>query len=360
MNALSREIQRQIQAGGPITFAQFMDMALYTFGIGYYERPDRVGRRGDFVTSVSTGPLFGQLLAFQLAEWLDGDCPEGKVQLVEAGANDGRLAADILEWLGRHRPDLASRLEYCIIESSPVRQKWQARTLRSWISNVKWKPDISDLGKRQINGVVYSNEFLDALPVHRLAWDANASRWQEWRVVAAKDGFAWQLSEPSADLTGCLPPTPPELAKVLPDGFVAEVSPIAINWWGAAARALKRGKLLTIDYGFSAESWLRPDRPHGSLRAYIRHHASADLLARPGEQDLTADVNFSALEEAGRAAGLGPGTLVRQEKFLAQIVAKIHARPESFSPWDRKSARQFLTLAHPEHLGRPFQVLVQY
>jgi len=360
MNALAREIRRQIERGGPMTFARFMEMALYAPGLGYYERPGRIGRGGDFFTSVSTGPLFGQLLAFQFAEWLDSECPEGRFQVVEAGAHDGRLAADILDWLDRHRPDLISRLEYCMVESSPARRPWQEKTLRSWKSNLKWVPNIGDFGKRQIDGIVFSNEFFDALPVHRLAWDAKESRWREWRVIVARDGFTWHLDDLAADLDGRLPPVPAELARVLPDGFIAEVSPIASDWWRTAGRALRRGKLLTIDYGFSAENWLRPDRPRGALRAFAGHRASADLLAQPGEQDLTADVNFFALEEAGRAEGLGAAILVRQSKFLTQILAKIHAKPEAFAPWDRKSARQFQTLAHPEHLGHPFQVLIQY
>jgi len=178
MNNLSHFLQRQINSGGPITFAQFMDTALYAPGLGYYERPARIGRDGDFFTSPAAGPLFGQLLAFQLAEWLSNELPEGKVQLVEAGANDGSLAADILEWLGRHRPGLLSRLEYCIVESSSVRRNWQAATLRSWTASLKWMADIRDFAKREINGIVFSNEFLDALPVHRLAWDAENSHWR--------------------------------------------------------------------------------------------------------------------------------------------------------------------------------------
>lgn len=360
MNELAREIRRQIESDGPVTFARFMEMALYAPGFGYYERPERIGRDGDFFTSVSTGPLFGQLLAFQFAEWVDSELPEGKFQVVEAGAHDGRLAADILDWLGRYRPDLVSRLEYFLVESSAARRAWQEKTLRPWTQNVKWVSSIGDFGEPGISGIVFSNEFFDAFPVHRLAWDAQQSRWREWRVVMAQDTFAWKLDMPAGALDGRLPAVPPELAAVLPDGFITEVSPAALDWWGAAGAALRRGKLLTIDYGFSAENGLRPDRPQGSLRAFAGHHVSDDLLAQPGEQDLTADVNFFALEKAGRAAGLGPGHLIRQSKFLTQIVAKIQARPEGFAPWDRKTARQFQTLAHPEQLGHRFQVLIQY
>jgi SAM-dependent MidA family methyltransferase len=116
---------------------------------------------------------------------------------------------------------------------------------------------------------------------------------------------------------------------------------------------------LTIDYGFAGDGWFRPERPQGTLRAFRRHRASVDLLAHPGGQDLTAHVNFSALEEAGRAAGLRTEGLLRQGQFLTRILAQTHARPETFEPWNQQRVRQFQTLTHPEHLGERFQVLVQ-
>jgi SAM-dependent MidA family methyltransferase len=360
MNALSREIRLEIERLGPMMFARFMELALYAPGLGYYEQPGKIGREGDFFTSVSACPLFGQLLAFQFAEWLDRDFSDREFQLVEAGAHDGSLAADILDWFARFRPDLMSRLRYCVIEPSSVRRGWQERTLASWRAKIGWASDINEAAGQGIGGIVFSNEFFDAFPVHRLAWDAGEARWREWRVVFANDKFAWHLDAPAADLTGRLPLIPAELAAVLPDGFIAELSPGSLDWWRTAARGLRRGKLMTVDYGYCSDGWLRPDRPNGSLRAFARHHAGADLLNEPGEQDLTADVNFSAVEEAGRDAGLGPGIVMPQSQFLTEIFARIRSKPEAFGHWDQKSVRQFQTLSHPEHLGRSFQVLVQY
>ncbi len=133
-----------------------------------------------------------------------------------------------------------------------------------------------------------------------------------------------------------------------------------MRWWTAAARALGQGRLLAIDYGFHAENPLRPERPHGTLRAFAHHHGSDDLLAQPGEQDLTADVNFFALQQAGRAAGLDQATFVRQSAFFTQILSNIYTQPDAFAGWDQKRAAQFKTLTHPEHLGQRFQVLTQY
>ncbi|MGO8698246.1 MAG: class I SAM-dependent methyltransferase [Limisphaerales bacterium] len=359
MNSLAEQLRHEIQSAGPMTFARFMEAALYAPGLGYYEQPRGPGRAGDFFTSVSVGPLFGQLLAFQFAQWLDTALPAGNVQIVEAGAHDGRLAADILGWLERRRPDLLARLEYCLLDPSPVRRRWQEETLRRWAGQTAWITNITDIGTSQVCGVIFSNEFLDALPVHRLAWNASARNWQEWRVDAAGERFVWRMGELSAEAAKNLPKVPEELAPVLPDGFILELSPLAAAWWSAAAKALRRGRLLTLDYGTAAEAGLRPDRVQGTLRAFAHHSVSADVLASPGRQDLTADIDFSALEEAGQAAGLRTAGRWRQAQFLTQIVAQTQSQPEAFESWNQKNVRQFQTLTHPEHLGWRFQALAQ-
>src|SRR5208283_2626300 len=128
LNALARQIHEEIKRQGPISFARFMELALYAPGLGYYERQREIGRRGDFFTSVSTGPLFGELLGFQFAQWLGRSGLFDKLQIVEAGAHEGTLAADILGWMRRRRTDLLARLEYCLIEPSPARRAWQEQT----------------------------------------------------------------------------------------------------------------------------------------------------------------------------------------------------------------------------------------
>jgi SAM-dependent MidA family methyltransferase len=359
LNELGRQIQEEIRLRGPLSFARFMELALYAPGLGYYEQSREIGRGGDFFTSVSVGPLFGQLLAFQFAQWMDAECPDSAVQFIEAGPHNGVLAADILAWIRQWRPDLFARLEYILLETSPARRAWQEETLRAWLPKVKWAPDIPSWGGRAIIGIIFSNEFLDALPVHRLAWDAAGERWQEDCVAVQGGAFAWKRRAPAAELAEHLPRVPVELGQVLPDGFTIEICPAAIAWWRTAAASLGRGKLLTLDYGLRTGEQFHPERAQGTLRAYDRHHASADLLSRPGEQDLTAHVNFSALMEAGGAAGLRTEGLERQSRFLTEILARARRGAPSFEPWDDKKTRQFQTLAHPEHLGHKFQVLIQ-
>jgi SAM-dependent MidA family methyltransferase len=357
MNRLSLQIQEEIGRDGPISFARFMELALYAPGLGYYERQREIGRRGDFFTSVSVGPLLGELLAFQFAQWLGRDGPLDRLQIVEAGAHQGALAADILGWMRRRRPDLLARLGYWLVEPSPARRAWQEQTLRDWLPGVKWVSDIAETGSEQAGQIIFCNEFLDAMPVHRLAW--NAGKWEECRVACENGIFVWQRAAPPPELAECLPRVGPELAAVLPSGFVLEHSPSAVAWWKKAAAALAHGKLLTIDYGLTDREWLRPERSGGTLRTYARHHPGGGLLNNPGECDITAHVNFSAIEAAGRAAGLATEGLMEQGKFLTQILAQTEAEPGGFEAWTPARSRQFQTLTHPDHLGRAFHVLIQ-
>jgi SAM-dependent MidA family methyltransferase len=338
---------------GAISFARFMELALYCPQHGYYERKgDTVGQRGDFYTSVSVGPLFGELLAFQFAGWLEE--AEGRGQganIVEAGAHDGRLAGDILGWLKGNRPGLFARLEYVIIEPSARRREWQQETLAGFAGKVRWIDSVPD--GPQFNGIIFSNELLDAFPVHCFAWDAREKRWFERGVTRDGDKFAWaKLPDSTCGLAT------PGLEAVLPDGFVVETCPAAEAWWKQAASSLAVGRLLAIDYGLTAEELFRPERCKGTLRAYHHHRASDDLLANAGEQDLTAHVNFSAIRAAGESAGLVTEDFLTQPQFLTRILGEA-VKEKLFASLDAKRVRQFQTLTHPEHLGRAFRVLVQ-
>ena len=343
-----------------------MELALYCPEHGFYEREkDSVGRHGDFYTSVSVGPLFGQLLAFQFAEWMaQFKIHNSQFKIVEAGAHDGKLAADILTWLRQRRPNLYDELEYCLIEPSARRRQWQAGTLGEFGNKIRWGASVSDLrnpqsaiANRQFT-VVFSNELLDAFPVHRLGWDAKRQCWFEWGVAWECDQFCWTRLADVSHVSRFTFPSP-ELLAALPDGFTTEICPAASAWWRAAAGRVQHGKLLTLDYGLAAEEFFHPERRDGTLRAYHRHRVSPDLLAHVGEQDLTAHVNFSELQSAGEAAGLQTEASVTQAKFLTGIAGNIWKAPQHFGDWAGTQTRQFQTLTHPEHLGRPFKVLLQ-
>jgi SAM-dependent MidA family methyltransferase len=407
LEALRQLLREEVRARGVIPFARFMDLALYCPELGYYDSgANSVGRRGDFYTNVSVGPLFGELLAFQFARWLDS-VPDADRQVVEAGAHDGTLARDLLRALRQHRPDLLPHLEYWIVDPSPRRQAAQRERLREFAPGVRWLDSWQAVPQMRIHGVIFANELLDAMPVHRLGWDARRKAWFEWGVGLDSDRFVWKRLEADPThagagkppLTSCesgktpslqpatpgaqpssrsdldfhrwglgggegwrfdAPEVPPELAEVLPDGFITEVCPAAVRWWHDAASRLARGRLLTFDYGLSAEGFPTPGQWAGTLRGYHRHRLTADPLARPGEQDLTAHVNFTAVGRAGEAAGLSPGRLVSQTEFLTGIAQGTWAAGSGFAEWTPGRVRQFQTLTHPEHFGRAFKVLLQH
>jgi len=411
VDELAAKIESEIRNRGPIPFARFMELALYCPVYGYYEKEgDIIGRRGDYYTSVSVGELFGQLLAWQFCDWFaraaQGAGAAGlavpprlrtALQIIEAGAHDGALAKDILEWFRQWRPALFEHLDYCILEPSAVRRRWQQKTLAAFPEHTRWASDFSKVHPGSTSQpafrIIFANELLEAMPVHRLGWDAPRRAWFEWGVTIRDGRFAWiRLPEEETHGPGLKKKSPSDatspiqilqrlfqalqnseltatgvdyvsstarLLELLPDGFTVEVSSVAEAWWRAAAACLESGKLVTIDYGHRFEEWLSPKRGAGTLRAYRQHHPAREVLDSPGHQDITADVNFTVLEQAGESAGLRTELLVSQSQFLTDIARRIWNGQSEFGPWTAASNRQFQTLTHAEHLGRAFKVIIQ-
>jgi SAM-dependent MidA family methyltransferase len=387
LNEVVEKIRAELGSLGVISFARFMELALYCPLYGYYEKEeDTIGAAGDYFTSAAIGPLFGELLAFRFSQWLES--PSGvaslgpeeqpglvRGQIVEAGAHKGHLAKDILSWMRQYRPALFQGLEYWIIEPSPIRRGWQEQTLSAFSGKLRWFESLPPVGCSSsasplppaVQGIIFANELLDAMPVHRLGWDAREQRWFEWGVRLENDALGWErmLLDPAVfaglAIKDPLHPfnLPTDLLAVLPEGFTTEVSPAALAWWRSAADALRCGFLLTIDYGLDAADFFVPERNRGTLRAYHRHQAGSDLLAQPGEQDLTAHVNFSLLQHAGESCGLKTEALVSQAKFLTEIFTDLSQPKSGFGNWTSAQTRQFQTLTHPDHLGRSFRVLIQ-
>jgi SAM-dependent MidA family methyltransferase len=353
-------VHQEIHRSGPISFARFMELALYCPELGFYDRfPHRIGTDGDYYTSVSVGPLFGWLLAMQFARWQNPP-DDHPCQIVECGAHDGRLARDLLGWLQLHDTALYDRLEYCLVEPSSRRREWQAATLDPFAARIRWVDDWSALTTGGIHGMVFANELLDAFPVHRLGWSRAQQSWFEWGVDHQGDRLIWtRLPQPLCDRAVPLPDLPLALREQLPDGFTTEVCPGAVAWWRQAALALGQGRLLTLDYGLRAEEFFDPGRGQGTLRAYQRHRLVTDLLAQPGEQDLTAHVNFTAIEQAGLAAGLRTELWTSQGRFLGGILVQSLNEQQPGLEWGPGERSQFQMLTHPEHLGARHQVLVQ-
>ena len=342
--------------GGALSFARFMEMALYEPGLGYYERTAAVvGSGGDFATSVSVGPLFGELVAFWIghAVGAGGSGSDDPIEIVEVGAHDGRWAADILSALTEAWGEGADRFRYRIIEPSAVRREWQRARLERFGDRVGWSETMPD----QVRGVILSNELLDAVPLERWRWSAAERRWIEQGVCWRAGRWEWVPLGTPSPIDWELPEA---LQAVLPDGFCRERSPAAVAWWERAAQVLQQGCLLTFDYGLdSAEEFLAPTRAHGTLRAYHRHRLLDDPLQQPGEVDLTSHVDFSAVAEAGERHGLVTWHRERQSRFLMRILEATQRPRARFPEWTPARVRAFQTLTHPEHFGRSFRVLAQ-
>ncbi len=319
-----KETRKIIRAqGGRITFAEFMGLALYHPEAGYYTRGHRViGPQGDFFTSPSASPLFGRLLARQFLRFREelGNPPGFAV--VELGGYQGQLRQDVLA----EAPDL----DYRLVE-------------------------VGDSLPPGLVGCVFSNEFWDALPVHRAK--VEGGRWQEIYVREEGEGFADELG----------PLSDPRLEEYLHDlpvawmeGYETTVGLQAQEWMLRLGRSLERGFVLSIDYGFERAEYFSPQRPKGTLRSYYRHTLGDDYYARPGEQDLTAHVDFSALIDTGRQVGLEPVLFTDQGRYLVgigqELFREIAERTAGQFSRERQAIHQ---LIHPSLMGSAFKVLIQ-
>lgn len=296
---LTQRIRAEIDAGGGwISFARYMERALYTPGLGYYGGGSaKFGAGGDFVTAAQVSPLFGRVLARQFAEVLE----QTGGGILELGAGTGLLAAQILgefEALGLDAP-------YAILEVSGDLRDRQQQTLQAFGSRVRWLDALPE----QFSGVVFGNEVLDALPAHLVHWTGNGPL--ERGVAADAQGFAW-ADRPIAD------PALLEQASALdlPAGYLSEISLAAPVLVKSLADSLDSGLLLFIDYGFGRSEYYHPQRHMGTLRAHYRHHALDDPFYLPGLCDLTAHVDFTAVADAALAAGLDVCGYATQASFL--------------------------------------------
>jgi SAM-dependent MidA family methyltransferase len=355
--ALTDILAGRIQAGGPITFAEFMRECLYHPIHGYYSRPS-ANRFADYYTSVDVHPIFGRLLARQLAEmWELLGSPRAFV-VVEAGAGVGRLAGQILDFSARELPTFYAALEYVAVEHSSARRAEHGPRLAEHFAAGHISSG-SELPRAISAGCIFSNELLDALPVHRVLFEKGGLR--EICVGFESGQFKEVLRDPSVP---ALQNYFEEQGIMLEEGQQAEVCREACDWIESAALALERGFVLTIDYGHEARGLYDEHHNRGTLLAYRDHIVSEKVLEAPGEQDLTAHVNFTALDLWGRRAGLIRTGLVTQSQFLVAL-----GRGNEFADlydagqteMEKLRARLLLkNLIHPEGLGEKFQVLIQH
>ncbi len=359
MNKLEEIIVQEIKAKGPLTFARFMEMALYYPELGYYTSPGvKIGAAGDFYTSPDVHPAFGQMLARQFAEmWAKLGGPE-RWELVEYGAGKGRLAAHILNFFQEYYPETAQGLTYYILEISPSLVEIQKEELKKiGIEKVVWAKNAGELSGR-VTGCLFSNELVDSFPVHRVRQTDDGLK--EIYVGYRGNSFV----EVEGPLSTPLLQTYFEAeGVVLEPGQTAEVNLAARDWLQEAANCLQKGFLLTIDYGGTAAELYAPFRPDGTLRCFCKHRLSADPYRNIGKQDITASVNFSALMRWGKQSGLASLGLLSQAKFLLKlgILDLFPNSPEeySFAHEKLKTTLAIKKLIMPGGMGEAFRILIQ-
>ncbi len=358
-----------------ITFAEYMEWALYHPELGYYTtRALEMGVQGDFVTSAHVTADFGELLAVQFVQmWQILGQPQ-PFTLLEMGAGQGGLARDILRYLQQHHGDCFASLDYAIAEKSPGLRTLQQQVLQDF--PVRWC-NWDEVTPDSITGCCFSNELVDAFPVHRVTL-------QDGQLAEIYVTTATLASSPSSATTPqftdqIAPLSTPQLAEYFPtiglqfpapayeDGYTTEVNLAALDWMAAIAQRLHRGYVLTIDYGYLAPRYYHPARDQGTLQCYYQHRHHNDPYRWVGQQDITAHVDFTALQRYGEQAGLTTVGFTQQALFLMALGLgdRIAALSNSNAILTGQDLSQFLrrrealhSLINPMGLGN-FGVLIQ-
>ncbi|MHB1062632.1 MAG: class I SAM-dependent methyltransferase [Thiobacillus sp.] len=333
-------------AGGWISFAQFMEAALYAPGLGYYAAGAmKFGAAGDFVTAPEMTPLFGRTLAHAIAPVL----AETDGEVLELGAGSGRLAVDVLGELARLD---ALPARYCILEVSADLRARQQDTLTRELPQLAERVHWLDALPAHVSGVILGNEVLDALPVALVHWteDGPLSR----GVIVEGDAFAWHdrpIDDPLLRARAH--------ALSLAPGYLSEINLAADALTASLAQLMDRGLILMIDYGFPANEYYHPQRHMGTLRAHYRHHALDDPFYLPGLCDLTAHVDFSAVARAGLAAGLALAGYTSQASFLLNsgLTELLLQTPPSDAAAYLPQANAVQRLVSPAEMGELFKVI---
>ena len=361
-NTLHNILTARIAERGRITFADFMAACLYEPGLGYYTSPGRkVGAEGDFYTSITVHAAFGRVIAREIAQmWRSMGSPAA-FTLVECGAANGRLACDIMDYLAEREGEMYHGLRLLLVEQEPSLEAAQREMLAAHLGRIIWlSPDQFASGSFTFSGCLYSNELIDALPVHRVVMTADGLK--EIYVTCSTDGeFGEETGEPS---TPGIEAYLKRVAVELHPGQQAEVNLNAPEWLTAASKALKQGFILTIDYGYPASELYAPRRKVGTLLCYYRHQVEENPYLRPGSQDITAHVDFTTLMKCGEELGLQNVWFGEQYRFLlsAGIVEEIEEIERSDRP-DEEKLRLRLTLKKlilPEGgMGDTFKILIQ-
>jgi len=352
-SCLVSHLKSEISTTGPLSFDRWMAECLYHPQWGYYcKGDDRVGRDGDFFTSVSVGKCFGMLLSYRIAEYARANEIEGQIDIIELGANTGQLACDILDTLRSDFPNLYKKVRYTICEPLESMLKIQSTTLQAHSALLEFHSTINGIKQVKEHGILLSNELIDAFPVKLIT--KKKGQWNEQMVDYANGDFGFisqAIQSPQLqDFSQTLPS--------LPDGYTTEYRPGLEAFATTCASVLKQGMVLTIDYGYVRSDYYTERRGTGTLRTFLNQTADETPLVQAGEQDITAHVDFTQLANAYQIAGFAPSYFDSQARFLIQTAKPwFEAIENSPQAPPAKLIRQFQTLTHPAMMGNKFSVL---
>ncbi|MGJ8657439.1 MAG: class I SAM-dependent methyltransferase [Akkermansiaceae bacterium] len=349
-------LSQRIRDNGDISFFEYMHHALYHPQWGYYTRgAQNVGKAGDFFTSVSVGSCFGTILAHRIHQlWQENNSPQ-TYHLIEMGANNGQLALDILNTIQQTFPPLYTNLHYHIIEHLDTIQKTQAQTLTDHKEKISLHTSPSQISEK--NGIILSNELIDAFPVHLLQLENNT--WNQQNITITNDKLTFTLSQkltPNIGLENFTKTLPP--VTTLPDHYQTEYRPGLDTHIAETSQMLENFNTITIDYGHTTSSYYAASRSTGTLRCYHQHQADEAPLLLPGLKDITAHVDFSQLAK----------TYLQHHQHLTHFSSQSHyltthaknwllSIEENLTPENFKLIRQFQTLTHPTTMGHQFHIL---
>ncbi len=313
MTPLHTDLVETLRRSGPMTFCRYMQLCLYHPELGYYmQARERTGVGGDYFTSADLHPIFARLVARQAAEIWELLGRPARFTWVEMGAGRGLMAVEFLRFAAAALPDFSTALDYVAMEPGPQGRERVLVRARQEKVRLRMSGSLEEL--ETATGCFFSNELVDAFPVSVVTRDGG--KLKEVYVTAEGEKLCEKfgpISDPAIAAAVA------RYANQLEEGQRVEISTAATQWIRSVAEKLERGFVLTIDYGDLAGRLYTPSRPRGTLLAYRHHTTSENFFDAPGEQDLTAHVNFSALIDAGREAGLEFSGLTTQEKFLMAL-----------------------------------------
>lgn len=339
-------LRKIIHEMSPLTFDKFMDLCLYHPEFGYYaQTPTHVGKDGDFFTSVSCGPLFGQIIADVIAQWWKNHQITGPWRIIEIGPNNAALACDVLTTLSREHPEAWEMLEFCGIDPLPVPRHFQMHALASFGTKARCLASVDALPPMPT--FIYANEVLDAFPCRLI--EKSQDGWKEVHIHSISEDAP--LQENLTNFSGKLPPLLQN--DDYPLGYRTEIRDSSQGFWQSLRACITHGEMLWFDYGFAEPEYYAIERTRGTLRVYQKHQASENPLENLGQCDITAHVNFTAVAREAMAAGYILKSFEPQEFFLTK-----HATARlTHGDLDAKTLRNFQTLTHPAHLGGKFHAL---